>query len=347
MLLALTSFLIFDHEIRADDGAEIYKSAVVDVFDSLSYELFIPPEYREGKRSKYPLVIVVHGCKQQGSDIAALTRFNDLASKQNFFVLYPNQSVIRNWDYCWNWFYPGNQKRNRGEARMIMLALRQAMNDWRIDRNRIFIAGLSSGAGMAAILGVCYPDIFGAVSINSGPMYSAAENLFEANQILETGSNKSPNVAGAEAANCFLDALAHPESWDPFPPNKEKLRRAMPTIIFHGKADQRLYPIHANQVSEQFVQTNDVWDDGQDNDSINFSQSRVVNIPSSPKKHAYIKRTLQRGKIMLLESYLVEEMGHKWSGAASSFREGDEQGPDATILSWKFFKQASTKGERP
>src|SRR4029077_17353967 len=75
-----------------------------------------------------PLVVFLHGCTQTAQEAAQLTRFNELADRLNFIVVYPQQrtspqtsgaNVDGNSAGCWNWFIPQNETRDSGEAGTI------------------------------------------------------------------------------------------------------------------------------------------------------------------------------------------------------------------------------------
>jgi hypothetical protein len=44
---------------------------------------------------------------------------NRVADEVGFLVLYPQQSVSANIARCWNWYWPGNQRRGSGEPATI------------------------------------------------------------------------------------------------------------------------------------------------------------------------------------------------------------------------------------
>jgi poly(3-hydroxybutyrate) depolymerase len=78
---------------------------------------------------------------------------NALAEEYGFIVAYPNQSQAANASLCWNWFSPEHQKRGRGEP-AIIAGISKIVADYDIDAARVFVAGLSAGGAMAAVMGI-------------------------------------------------------------------------------------------------------------------------------------------------------------------------------------------------
>lgn len=80
---------------------------------SRDYDVYTPKDYSANQ--SVPLVVVLHGCGQSPSIIAADSQFNDLADQEQFIVVYPGQSVSANAYGCWNWYLTDNQSRGSGE----------------------------------------------------------------------------------------------------------------------------------------------------------------------------------------------------------------------------------------
>jgi poly(hydroxyalkanoate) depolymerase family esterase len=183
---------------------------------SRDYKLFIPPA--AGTRA-LPLVVMLHGCTQDPDDFAAGTAMNETAMEHGFFVLYPAQSKKANPQRCWNWFKHNHQARGRGEPELLAGMTREVMARHGIDPARVYVAGLSAGGAMAAILGDAYPEVFAAVGVHSGLATGIAKDLPSALGAMK-GSAARPNAAASGVA----------------------------TIVFHGDADATVHPGNGRHV---------------------------------------------------------------------------------------------------
>ena len=182
------------------------------------YKLYVPPGYRG---QALPLVLMLHGCTQNPDDFAAGTGMNDAALEREFFVLYPAQAQGANASRCWNWFKHNHQRRGRGEPALLAGMTRDVMQRYHIDPHRVYVAGLSAGGAMAAILGDAYPDLFAAVGVHSGLPTGSANDVKSAFTAMKAGSAAA---AGGSAG--------HP----------------LPTIVFHGDQDTTVHPVNGDQV---------------------------------------------------------------------------------------------------
>lgn len=198
-----------------DSGGEFLAGSVTCGAGTRSYRLYIPDAY-EGEL--LPVVVLLHGCTQDAVDLARGTRMNALADRERFLVLYPEQSTNANGQRCWNWFKKGDQARDAGEPSIIAALTRQVMTTYAVDANRVYVAGMSAGGSMAAIMGTTYPDLYAAVGVHSGLPCGSAHDLPSALGAMRSGANGRPMT----------------------PP--------VSMIVFHGSADTTVHPGNADML---------------------------------------------------------------------------------------------------
>lgn len=283
------------------------------------YWLWVPAGYTPDK--PLPLLTALHGCGQSVADLAGVTRFNQIADEESFFVLYPEQAAEVSLKSCWNWFDARNQQRGTGETSLIAGMVGDVKNHYRVDAQRVYVTGASSGGVTTSSLLACYPDLFAAGAIVAGGMFKAATGVVPASTTMQIGSLVPPDVAGKAAWECsdFRSGIR-------------------PFIVMHGTEDHTVHPINGVQAMLQFLYTNDWRDDGVANDSIS-ARNLVATREWVPGGHFYTVNSLSVGGRVVAQHYAIEGMDHTWSGGSPLFPYADPKGPDASRLLWEFFKQ--------
>lgn len=120
------------------------------VWPSRDYLVYVPRGHTRWKRA--PLLVLCHGCKQTAEDLAQSARIAELADRDGFVVLLPQQKDPANPWRCWNWF-ERRTTAGDGEAAIVAAQIRAVRRAYRIDPRRVVAAGLSAGGALAAILG--------------------------------------------------------------------------------------------------------------------------------------------------------------------------------------------------
>lgn len=164
-------------EDQAGGSARFLDGTYTNHAGTRNFKLYVPSGYHG---QALPLVVMLHGCKQDPDDFADGARMNALAEEQQCLVVYPEQTWFANGYKCWNWFKAVDQQRDQGEPSLIAGITRQIIDTYHVDTQRVYIAGLSSGGSMAVIMGTTYPDLYVAIGVHSGLAYAGAHDLYSA-----------------------------------------------------------------------------------------------------------------------------------------------------------------------
>jgi poly(hydroxyalkanoate) depolymerase family esterase len=252
---------------------------------------------------------------------------NQAADRHRFVVAYPEQTDRRNPQGCWSWFLENHQQRDSGEPALLADITQEvsARLGAGVDRDRIFIAGMSAGAAMAVVLGVTHPDLFAAVGVHSGLAYRSATNQRTAFEAMARGGS-DPARRGRDAFEAMGERA-----------------RPMPIIVVHGTADTVVRPINGHQVVEQWLATNGLVAAG----AFNAHASRPHSVIRGQVAHGhpYTRYRWSDSQGQVLQEFLkVEGLGHAWSGGDHTGSYTDPRGPDASEAMDQFFAQV--KGAR-
>jgi poly(hydroxyalkanoate) depolymerase family esterase len=272
-----------------------------------------------------PLVCMLHGCTQDAASFAAATLMNEAADRHGFLAVYPQQERGENPQRCWNWFLPEHQSRGAGEPASIAAIVRDLLGTtsrWTIDSRRVFVAGLSAGGAMAAIMAAAYPDLFAAVAVHSGLAYRSATDLRAAFDAMARGG--AHPIGQGRAAHAAMGDLARP----------------VPSMVVHGRADPTVAPINADQVLQQSMTANRLA--APETCDLDIARPTSTSRGRIDGGHAYTRsRWTDRRGALMHELLKVDGLGHAWSGGAPDGSHTDSRGPDATEAIWRFFTQVS------
>lgn len=268
-----------------------------------------------------PLLVLLHGCKQSPDIILRGTRMDEMAQAKNFFVLAPEQSLLMNIDHCWNWFFDFNQRRGlTNEMGQIMAAVQLVKNNYQIDTNRIFVAGMSAGGVMAANFAACYPDVFAGAAMHSGLAYKIAENMVEAQTVLTAAKLKSPSYLGKKAYECGRGT------------GKRKLSRI---VLIHGDRDPRVDSFHTKLISETNEVLMDYVDDGKRNYSARFRKGEKT-LRHFSGYEVEVQEKIYSNNFSEI-SYIVGGMAHAWGGGKPISPNFEENAPSSTEFILNYF----------
>ncbi|MEO6292587.1 MAG: PHB depolymerase family esterase [Burkholderiaceae bacterium] len=263
---------------------------------TLRYRLFTPAGVRRSER--LPLMVMLHGCGQNAQTLAASTRMNQMAARERFLVLYPEQNHISNMQGCWNWHQTRSGKA-QGEADAIAATIDQICLTQAVDPMRIALAGLSAGAGMAALLATRCPARFRAIAMHSGI---------------------APGVAHSSAT--ALTAMRGRRAGVPLAPLAQGAH--LPALlVIQGSADHLVAPSNGVEAARLWAAR----------EGAKPGQPRTLQ--RGARYPAIITDYRAQGRLVVTLCE-ISGLGHAWSGGAASQTYSDPKGPDASRMIWAF-----------
>ena len=289
------------------------------IWASREYLVYVPRGHTRWRR--VPLVVLIHGCRQKAEDIAEGTRITALADELGCLVMLPRQNPKANAWGCWNWFDAATV-RGWGETAIVAAQVRAVRRKYRIDRKRVFVAGMSAGGGLAAVLGVRRPELVAGVFIHSGVACGAASSALAALNVLKRGADTDFTAIAREARE-----RAAPRTLP------------VPLVAIQGADDDIVAPINAAQLVRQYLALNGhqaadagAHDELPPPDQVNAEalvDARTVTT-SEWRVHDHV----------VARHVLVGGLAHAWSGGDDRHPYNDPRAPDATALLGAFVRRA-------
>lgn len=255
--------------------------------------------------------MVLHGCRQTHLDIQRISAFDRVADQHGFLVVYPfvtSYSGLRNRN-CWGWWLREHIHAGQGEVEDLWQILREVQVNYRVDRHRIHVVGLSSGAGMAVALMVA----------RSGKIASGAAVA------------GVPYGETARAVGFVRHLVGH------FRPVSEVVRE-MDREMGDGKRLVPLFVIHSHDDETVNIQAarnlRDSWAHCFGVPLHRHASGRRGAVGTTRWEHLRYRRSPRRTAI---ETLFLEGPGHGWYGGEPG-RYSYPQAPDSAVLLWRFFQ---------
>ena len=278
--------------LRAGSATAMTKGSTA----ALSYRLFVPPGVRRGER--LPLLVMLHGCSQNVEAFAASTRMNQIAARERFVVLYPEQNKLANLQDCWNW-HQTRSGRAQHEVDALHATIDQVCRRHAIDPARIALAGLSAGASMAALMALHRPARFRAIAMHSGIAPGLAHSTASALSAMRGHGVAAP--LAALSAGTHLPAL----------------------LVIQGSADHLVAPSNGTVAAQLWAAR----------EGAKPTPPRTV---QRGKRYAAALTDYKSKGRLVATLCDIQGLGHAWSGGIASQAYSDPKGPDASRMIWAF-----------
>lgn len=323
----------------ADDRGMLQRFTYTSVRGTNPYLVYTPRSYhRAAPGQSASLVVMVHGCNTTALEQANASAWHALAERERFVVVYPdNTNEVRyltdnesdrpaRWVgshpvQCWRWYDPTSNLRDSGDVAQVAGITREVMANWKVDPERVYVVGMSSGAMLTSMLGATYPDLFTAIGVVAGCAYLAtACGGNDVNNQLE-----SPELQ-ARAAYAAMGEHA----------------RVVPVIEMHGDQDTTVYPAEGRNAVRQWLMTNNLVLSGDTGGPFDLTPGATQD-GREPSGYAWSRDSYtDRDGCLVSEHWRIHEMGHFWPGGSEDPQWAewtDWRAPSGAEATWAFFSR--------
>ncbi len=275
-----------------------------------TFLLHIPPNYTS--KTPLPLVVVLHGAFNTGSQTESETGFSALADSERFLVAYPEGIGLFGFLQHWNAGHCCGKAAdsNVDDVGFVAEVINTVRQKFAVDSTRLYMAGMSNG-GMLT--------------------YRFATE--------RTGELAAAAVVSAAIGSTIDNGVG---SW-----RLHKPIRAFPIIGFHGLADETIpfnaVPVLRTNGKRVFLPLTDAIDFWQKSNGCETTPSSSISNNGSEKHLVWEK--CQGGSS--LEFVLLEGWGHQWPTPFFTNQLAADhplRGFDATKQIWEFFSRFQRSG---
>lgn len=316
ILVCLAAQLGMPPALAAPANGVFLSSTYTNASGTLTYKVFIPRRLT----AHAPLVVALHGAGETADTHSTRSQWNQVAAREGFLVVYPEQNPSYNGGRQWSWAEAAKTGREHREASLIAGITAQVSTQYRADLGRRFVMGISAGAGMATVMATLYPELYSAVGSYAGCQFDGARC---------GGTTVTAEDSGALAFRT-MGAGAH----------------RMPTFVVYGDVDPVALAVDSAQVVDQWLITNDWADNGLRDNSVP-AEPASTRSGTVPGGHSYdVTGYVDGDGYPLIEHWVVHGMGHAWSsGEPASVLPYDAAvdplGPDVTTAAYEFFLRST------
>lgn len=289
--------------------------------DANPYLVYIPAGYKRSDPA--PLVVMTHGCQTTARQQMRANLYNRLADRKGFVVVYPDVNAAEvaqpgPLSRCWQFFNSESWHRGSGDAADIAGITRAVIDRWRIDRQRVYMMGMSAGSFMTSIMAAAYPDLFAAIGINAGGAYADPSCLFV-----------GPGIPAQTSAQMAYDEMG-------------SRARVVPRLVMGGDADQGVPPACADKALEQGLRTNNLVLSANQAGPLALNPAGTRVLANTGGYGSTVSAYRDRKGCLISQRWLIHGMNHFWPGGSSDAQWAsftDPKGPSGANISWRFFSR--------
>ncbi len=274
------------------------------------YRVYVPRGYCGSK--PLPLVMVLHGCRQDHRDIQMISEFDRVADQHEFIVVYP--FVTRYPDMrgrnCWGWWRPEQIKSGCGEVEDLWRIVTEVCAEFAVNRRRIHIAGLSSGGGMAVAALTVHPGRFASGAVVAGVPYG------ESASVVALPYSTSRRYKPIDRVVALMEKARRND------------RTPVPICIVHSHNDDTVHIQAGENLRDSWLSYF-----GVEEKVVKRVEYKLTH--GTPWAHTRYRRRFGRS---VVETIFLEGPDHGWYGGAPG-RFSYPSAPNISSMIWKFFKR--------
>jgi poly(hydroxyalkanoate) depolymerase family esterase len=281
------------------------------------YQVFVPTSYTG--QAAVPMVMVLHGCRQTEANMINETGFRDLAERDGFIVVYPfitSYDGLRN-PNCWGFFLDQHIHQGAGEVEDLHQIALEVEAAYRIDPNRRYVSGLSSGAGMAVDLAVAYSEYFAAAGPVAGLPYA------------ETSSSVGFVCANPGTFKSVADDVAAMRAEQRRPDEQ----RPVPIMAIHSNNDCTVNVRGSQNIRDSWLRRYGVSQTATSTADCSAEGVACTRTVYGPTQRSVTETVFYDGA----RGDVVGAGSHYWVGDGSG-EFANPNGPSASALLWAFFQ---------
>ena len=119
---------------------------------STRYLLYLPKDYEGRTRKRWPLILFLHGAGERGTDISRVAmhgppKMVKQGKEFSFIIVSPQCPANRRWD-----------------DDLLLALLEEVAGNYKVDKSRVYLTGISMGGYGTWSLGLAHPEKFAAIA---------------------------------------------------------------------------------------------------------------------------------------------------------------------------------------